>query len=168
MILETERLILRLFDEKDYDDLYEFLSQRKNDVFEGYPDITYENGVEHLKYRVHNCEFIAIELKDNHKVIGNIYFGKRAFKACEMGYIINKNYQRKGYASEAILKIIANAQDLHRVYAECDPENVASRALLEHLGFVQEGHLKRNVFFKCDEKGNPLWRDTLIYSLLLN
>ena len=40
----TERLILRGFKETDYDDLYEYLSQLRNDEFEGYPGITYENG----------------------------------------------------------------------------------------------------------------------------
>ncbi len=50
--LRTERLILRAFKESDYDDLYEFLSQLENDEFEGYPGITYENGREHLKYRL--------------------------------------------------------------------------------------------------------------------
>ena len=29
MKIETDRLILRQFEESDYDDLYEFLSQRK-------------------------------------------------------------------------------------------------------------------------------------------
>ena len=47
----TERLILRLFREADYDDLYEFRSQLRDDEFEGDPDITYENGREQLKAR---------------------------------------------------------------------------------------------------------------------
>ena len=42
--IETDRLILRNFEESDYDDVYEFLSQRKDDDFEAYPGITYENG----------------------------------------------------------------------------------------------------------------------------
>ena len=74
--LITERLVLRQFKEADYDDLYEFLSQLKDDEFEGYPGITYENGREHLKYRVGSEEFYAIELKESGKVIGNIYCGK--------------------------------------------------------------------------------------------
>ena len=44
-MIETKRLLLREFMEADYDDLYEFLSQLENDEFEGYPDITYENGI---------------------------------------------------------------------------------------------------------------------------
>ena len=36
--IKTKRLILRPFRHSDYDDLYEFLSQLKDDEFEGYPD----------------------------------------------------------------------------------------------------------------------------------
>lgn len=75
--IETKRLTLRNFEERDYEDVYEFLSQRKDDEFEAYTDITYENGREHLAYRVHNDEFIAIQLKDTGKIIGNVYLGKR-------------------------------------------------------------------------------------------
>ena len=46
--IKTARLLLRRFWESDYDDLFEFLSQLKDDEFEGYPGITYENGREHL------------------------------------------------------------------------------------------------------------------------
>ena len=103
--IETERLILRNFEDSDYDDLFEFLSQRKEDEFEAYPDITYENGHEHLSYRVQNDEFIAIQLKEIGKVIGNVYFGNRDFESKELGYIVNKDHQRKGYAREAITEV---------------------------------------------------------------
>ena len=70
--IQTRRLLLRPFRESDYDDLYEFLSQLAGDEFEGYPGITYENGREHLKYRLGSEEFFAIELTEAGKVIGNI------------------------------------------------------------------------------------------------
>lgn len=123
--IETERLILRNFEDSDYDDLFEFLSQRKEDEFEAYPDITYENGHEHLSYRVQNDEFIAIQLKEIGKVIGKVYFGNRDFESKELGYIVNKDHQRKGYAREAITEVLKAAckAGVHRVYVECDPEN---------------------------------------------
>ena len=55
--IKTDRLLLRAFRESDYDDLFEQLSQLENDEFEGYPGITYENGGEHLKYRIESGEF---------------------------------------------------------------------------------------------------------------
>ncbi|MBR6705665.1 MAG: hypothetical protein IKI84_03165 [Clostridia bacterium] len=42
--IRTKRLFLRPFMESDNDDLFEFLSQLKDDEFEGYPGINYENG----------------------------------------------------------------------------------------------------------------------------
>ncbi len=166
--IETERLILRNFKESDYDDLYEFLSQRKDDDFEAYPGITYENGREHLKYRVGSDEFYAIELKESGKVIGNVYFGNRDFEAKEVGYIVNKNYQRRGIASEAIKAVMENAfsNGAHRIFAECNPKNDCSWKLLESLGFEREAHFHQNVSFKKDGDGNPIWQDTYVYGCL--
>ena len=166
--IETPRLLLRPFEEKDYDDLYEFLSQRKNDQFEAYPDITYENGREHLRYRVSSGDFYAMELKQTGKVIGNIYYGKRDFDAREIGYIVNKNYQRRGYASEALKAVLywGFAAGLHRAYAECDPRNECSWKLLLKLGFRREALLRQNVWFQKDRSGNPIWQDTYVYAML--
>lgn len=66
--IRTKRLLLRPFRESDYDDLFEFLSQLKDDEFEGYPGITYENGREHLQQRMGSEEFYAVELPDSGKV----------------------------------------------------------------------------------------------------
>lgn len=74
---------MREFRETDYDDLFEYLSQLEDNEFEGYPGITYENGREHLKYRMGLEEFYAIELKESGKVIGNIYCGNRVFAECD-------------------------------------------------------------------------------------
>ena len=166
--IETKRLILRNFKEEDYDDLYEFLEQRREEQFEAYPGITYENGREHLKYRVGSDEFYAMELKDTGKVIGNVYFGNRDFMAKEVGYIVNKNFQRKGYASEAIQAVLEQgfSNGVHRVDAECDPRNECSWKLLEKLDFAREALLRQNVYFAKDEQENPIWQDTYVYARL--
>ena len=167
-MIETKRLILRQFQESDYDDLYEYLSQLENDEFEGYPGITYENGREHLAYRINSDEFYAIELKASGKVIGNIYCGSREYKAREIGYIINKKYQREGYASEALSVVLQEAfrTGVHRIFAECDPRNECSWKLLEKVGMKREAHFRQNIYFHEDDNGNPIWKDTYVYALL--
>ena len=166
--IETNRLLLRPFAQSDYDDLYELLAQRREELFEGYPGITYENGREHLAYRVGSEEFYAIEEKASGKVIGNVYCGHRDFAGRELGYIVNKNYQRRGYAAEAVRAVLeaAFAAGTHRVYAECDPRNICSWGLLEYLGFTREALLRQNIFFRRDEAGCPIWQDTYVYGLL--
>ena len=166
--IRTRRLLLRPFRESDYDDLYEFLSQLKDDEFEGYPGITYENGREHLKYRVGSDEFYAVQLRSSGKVIGNIYCGNRDFEAKETGYIINAEYRGQGYAAEALSAVIRDAfrAGAHRVYAECDPRNTASWKLLEKVGMRREAHFRQNIWFHRDESGAPIWKDTYVYAIL--
>ena len=166
--IETSRLLLRPFEERDYDDLYEFLSQRREEQFEAYPGITYENGREHLRYRLGSGDFFAMELKETGKVIGNIYYGARDFDAREVGYIVNKDYQRRGLAKEALAAVLHYGFEhgLHRACAECDPRNVCSWGLLEKLGFQREALLRQNVWFQKDEQGNPIWQDTYVYAML--
>ena len=168
--IRTQRLLLRPFRESDYDDLFEFLSQLEDDEFEGYPGITCENGRQHLAYRLGSEEFCAMELKESGKVIGNICCGNRDFAAREVGYIVNKHYQRQGYAAEALSAVIAQAfrEGAHRVYAECDPRNVPSWKLLEKVGMQREAHLRQNIWFRRNEYGRPVWKDTLVYAILEN
>ena len=73
MKIETERLILRMFENTDYDDLFEYLVQRENDEFEGYPGITYENGkvfqhfghTEKIKiYQINNGKIVSENIVD--------------------------------------------------------------------------------------------------------
>ena len=111
---------------------------------------------------------IAIVLKENRKLIGNLYLGKRDFETRELGYVFNRRYWGCGYAKESCNTLIEAtfAAGIHRIYAECDPDNEASWRLLESLGFAREAHLKKNVYFWKDEHGNPIWKDTFIYSLL--
>ena len=165
--IRTNRLILRSFKESDYDDLFDYLSQLEDDEFEGYSGITYENGREHLKYRMDSDEFYAMELLGSKKVIGNIYCGKRDYDAREVGYIVNKHFQRQGYATEALSAVIARAfsEGVHRVFSECDPRNIPSWKLLEKVGLRREAHFKQNIFFHKDANGNPIWKDTFVYAI---
>ncbi|MBQ6595348.1 MAG: GNAT family N-acetyltransferase [Clostridia bacterium] len=166
--IRTGRLLLRPFRETDFDDLYEFLAQLRDDEFEGYPGITRENGREHLAYRLGSEEFCAIELTGSGKVIGNIYCGDRDFAAREVGYIVNERYRRQGYAAEAVSAVIAQAfkEGAHRICAECDPRNVPSWKLLERMGMRREAHFRRNIWSHRDMNGAPVWKDTLIYAIL--
>ena len=57
----------------------------------------------------------------------------------------------------------AFSEGVHRIFAECDPQNPGSWKLLEKLGFEREAHLKQNVYFWKDENDQPIWKDTYIY-----
>lgn len=82
--------------------------------------------------------------------------------------MFNKQYWGQGYAKESCDALIKKAfsEGLHRIFAECDPCNSSSWRLLESLGFRREAHFKQNVFFGVDDAGDPIWKDTFVYSVL--
>jgi len=168
MIAETERLILRRFGISDLQDLYDYLSDPDVVEYEPYKTMTMIEVKSDLEYRISTDEMIAVELKSNQKVIGNIYLGKRDFESLEIGFVFNKDYWGKGYAKESCKKLmeLAFSSGIHRMYAECDPQNISSWKLLETLGFRREAYLRKNVYFWKDDNNEPIWKDTFIYSIL--
>ncbi len=168
VIAETERLIIRKFQNSDLNDLYEILSDPETVKYEPYSPMSMQEVKESLLLRVESEEFVAVECKADSKVIGNIYLGKRDCESLELGYVFNRRYWSKGYATESGAKLTERLFEsgIHRIYAECDPKNTASWELLERLGFRREAFLRQNVYFKKDESGKPLWKDTYIYAKL--
>lgn len=167
--IETERLILRAFEEGDYQDLYDYLSDEEVVKFEPYEIFSMEACKEEALNRSRNPSFMAVVLKGEQKVIGNLYFQKCHFETWELGYVFNRNYQKKGYASEAVLGLFDEAfhnMKVRRIVAMCNPLNTNSWRLLERVGLIREGHLRENIYFQVNDNNEPIWQDTYEYGLL--
>ncbi|MEE0858867.1 MAG: GNAT family N-acetyltransferase [Acutalibacteraceae bacterium] len=168
VIMETDRLILRRYCKEDLQDLYEYLSDEEVVKHEPYKPMDIIEVEGNLDWRISTDEMIAVVLKENNKMIGNVYLGKRDFESLEIGYVFNKQYWGQGYAKESCDALIKKSfsEKVHRIFAECDPCNIGSWKLLESLGFIREAYFKKNVYFWKDKNGNPIWKDTFVYSLL--
>ncbi len=123
ILAETERLILRRYRQEDLQDLYEYLSDQEVVEYEPYKPLTFDETKKNLQWRIGTDEMIAVALKRSHKMIGNVYLGKREFEALEIGFVFNRHYWGHGYAAESCGALIrqAFANGVHRIYAECDP-----------------------------------------------
>ena len=168
MKIETEELTIRNFKQSDERDLCEYMLQRVNAEFESYPNFTPEKAKEEIVSRSKSDEFFAIELKKIHKVIGNIYLRKRNFNNRELGYVLNEDYHNNGYGSAASKAMIdfAFKRGVHRIYAECAPQNISSWKVMERIGLKREAYFEKNVSFHTDNKGNPIYWDTYVYAAL--
>lgn len=63
-----------------------------------------------------------------------------------LGYGLDARLWRQGLMGEAVTTVVAWAlaqPSIHRVWATCDVENVASARLLERVGMQREGVLRR-------------------------
>lgn len=92
--------------------------------------------------------------------LGGIQRG--ALRSAWVGYWVDSRFHGRGVGTAAVALLVAHAfgpVGLHRVEATISPQNAASRAVVEHLGFRQEGELLRYL----DIDG--AWRDHLLYGL---
>lgn len=146
-MLETERLILREWQESDATDLFAF-SKSPSVMQAGWRG--HKNRDESLQYiraSIKYQESWAIVLKENHKVIGTVELSdsNRHDRYKEIAYILSDDYQNKGYATEAVKRVLTYAfseLDL-MVVAVCHyPSNIKSKRVIEKCGFTYEGTLR--------------------------
>jgi RimJ/RimL family protein N-acetyltransferase len=172
IIMETERLVIRNFRPADWEDLYDYLSQKDVLKYEPEDESDQEDCKVKALERSENSIFWAVCLKDSGRMIGHVYFnqtGYYEFLTWEIGYIFNPNYYGKGYATEASKRILQYGFEelgAHRIIAMCNPENSASWKLLERLEMRREGYHKKKAFFKRSEDGQPIWHDAYQYAIL--
>ena len=115
--LETERLILRSWQESDLDDFYEYASVEGIGEMAGWPhheSKEISKGI--LDMFIRNEDVYAIVLKEKNKVIGSVGLYNRTldpdYKAetqREIGYVLSKDYWGKGIVPEAVQEVIKHA-----------------------------------------------------------
>ena len=108
---------------------------------------------------------VALILKSENRLIGGCRLGLQdgTDQIASMGYLLNRKYWGKGYATEAARALIRfgfSKLRLHRIWATCDVRNKASARVLEKLGMKREAHFRQNVL----QKGR--WRDSYLYAIL--
>ena len=171
-ILETDRLILRMFSCDDWQDLYEYLSKEEVVKYEPYDIYSQEECKFEASNRSKNNAFWAVCLKENNKLIGNLYFRQLTpedFKTWEIGYVFNPIFKGKGFATEACQRILQYGfvqLSAHRIIGKCNPDNISSWKLLERLSMRREGYFKQPAFFKKTSEGQPIWHDAYQYAIL--
>lgn len=165
--IETERLLLRPLDPVgDIDDLHAYLS--REDVCAHIPPsprsreevaAAFGNPQRIRSVLRQEGDFVALAVvrKESGRLIGDLVLSWRSaeHRHGEIGYVVNPDFQGRGYATEAARALLGLAFDgpwrtegLRRVTARIDAENPASAAVLRKLGRRQEAVLVENEWFK--------------------
>lgn len=172
LAMTTNRLVIRNFVERDWKDLYEYLSIQEVLKYEPEDANTEEECILKSTERSKQDIFLAVCLRSKDKMIGHLYFSQKEpweFMTWELGYIFNPEFYGKGYATEACSRVLQYGFEelgAHRIMAMCNPENAASWKLLERLDMRREGHFKKQAFFRKNHDGIPLWQDAFCYAML--
>jgi RimJ/RimL family protein N-acetyltransferase len=172
MTLETERLILREFQETDFEAVHEYGSDPEVVRYLEWGPNTEHDTRNYLQSQIAQQDQqarrvygLALVLKTSGGLIGacGIHIARPEHKEAFIGYVLNKNYWNQGYITEAARRVVQFGFEnlgLHRIYATCDPANVASARVMEKVGMKREGQLREHKLAK------GRWRDSLLYAIL--
>lgn len=170
--MQTERLLLREFAREDWREVLAYQQDPRYLRFYRWSSRTAADVrsfiamfVRWQRERPRTKHQLAIVLRQNDRLIGNCGIRKATAEAweAELGYEIDPRHWGRGYATEAARRMLGFAFDnleLHRVWASCIAENVASARVLEKLGMRREGHLRQNQWLKGH------WHDSYVYAIL--
>lgn len=170
--LESTRLILRTFEERDIQPFSAYRSDPEVARYQAwaapFSQAQARQFVTEMRAKTPGQAGqwyqLALQLKEGGQMIGDCAFhlaedGRQA----EIGLTLARDYQGQGYAREAItclLEYLFASLKVHRVFANVDPANVASMRVLSKLGFRCEGRFRQSLWLK-DE-----WVDEEWYALL--
>jgi ribosomal-protein-alanine N-acetyltransferase len=170
--VRTKRLVLRDLKEADRQAVHDYASDPEVVRYMDWGPNTEEQTEDFIEQAIASQKeqprrnyTLAIVLKAENKLIGSC--GLQASNPDNqegwIGYCLNRHFWGKGYATETAEALLAYGFDqlnLHRIFATCDPANVASAHVLEKIGMQREGHLREHKLAK------GRWRDSLLYAIL--
>jgi RimJ/RimL family protein N-acetyltransferase len=87
----------------------------------------------------------AIVLRDSGRLAGMIDIRPQSHRV-ELGYILGREYWGRGYMTEVVRVVsdwVLAQPEVHRVWAVCDVDNLASARVMEKAGMAREGKLRR-------------------------
>ncbi|WP_426998071.1 GNAT family N-acetyltransferase [Pseudarthrobacter sp. N5] len=173
----TKRLKLRLLTKHDAAALHRFRGHQTATRYLSHEPLSVEENSVRLSEQLAHAEAStaewfhlgwAIELRATGEVIGDARAwnssnpplpGKIPADHAALGYILHPDHHGSGYGSEAAAALVAwlfGDRGTRTIYAGVYEPNLASRKLLETLGFTRDHH------FPADQdshgKGLPSWR----------
>ncbi|HEY9629408.1 MAG TPA: GNAT family N-acetyltransferase [Coleofasciculaceae cyanobacterium] len=105
----------------------------------------------------------VITVKPEDQAIGTVACRIESSMA-DFGYVLNRAYWGQGYATEAVSAVVAwvmSLPEIHRIWATCDTENLASARVLEKTGLLCEKRL-RHAMLRPNLSLMP--RDTFVFA----
>jgi ribosomal-protein-alanine N-acetyltransferase len=169
-ILSTRRLRLRQFRDDDAEAIHRCFANPEAMRFWNHPVHTKRIETERVVRRFIDCTpsyylFWAIADAKTDCCFGmvNYHDGHIRNKRVAIGYFIDPGFHQKGIATEAVSAILDfcfGELHLHRVQAFIQPDNTASRKLVEKLGFRGESLLRDNL------RVGEAWCDEMLFALL--
>jgi [ribosomal protein S5]-alanine N-acetyltransferase len=163
--IETERLRIRLFTADDWQAVHSYTSDPGVMAYLREGAMTEVQTKQLIaKSMSEEARAYAVDLRAEDRLIGDVgfhpWFAPRIY---EIGWVFHPRYHGQGYATEAaaaLLRYGFESLSVHRVIANCQPENTPSWRVMEKLGMQREAHFRKCIY------RDETWWDEYLYALL--
>ncbi len=164
-IIKTDRLVLRPLGIEDLETVHSYASDIDNTRYMMHlPKYTKEETENFLlnvtaEWEKEYPEYYEFAVTINNIQIGAVSVYLNSDRTIgELGWILNKCYWSKGYATEAALalKEFAVKLGIHKLVAHCDYKNAASYAVMKKIGLELEDDTKERIYPKTMEVSREL------------
>jgi RimJ/RimL family protein N-acetyltransferase len=173
MPIETERLLLRPFEASDIDgvmsyhalpEVQRYLDWKVRDKYEVTAALEAMRNQITLQRPGDTLSLAAIRKADA-ALLGHVSLRWADATAAqgEIRFVFNPAYRGKGYATEAVRRLIGLAFDhfrIHRIFARCDARNTRSAKLMTRLGMRLEAHYREHALFQGE------WDEEMHFAIL--
>ncbi|AOE98977.1 GNAT family N-acetyltransferase [Serratia sp. YC16] len=172
IISHTPRLIIRTFQSKDANALFDYLSLPRTPCFHDEKLASPAEAVEEVKKRAFDASQFAVCLKENDELIGHLFADNSEEpdpNTWSVGWHFNSRYEGQGFATEAVAALfdyLFTQKDARRLYAYVEDYNTASQRLCDRLHMRQEGCFREFVSFASENDGEEKYDNTFVYALL--
>jgi RimJ/RimL family protein N-acetyltransferase len=168
--IATERLRLRPFQPSDVEAFIRYRTDPTTTQWQSWTlPLTAEKATEIVTScaktdRLIDGEWTGFVITDatTNEIFGDISFCPDwKCRSAELGYTLGREHRGRGIVTEAAAAVIAwlfSDAYFHRVHAALHPDNHASAAVLERLGFVYEGTLVESFWVDDDCSDDPQYR----------
>ncbi len=170
MQIYTERLLIREIVEQDWTYIHQYTTLPEVTTHTAWGPNTEEDTRSYVQdvLRMQQANprtgyELAICLKEDGRLIGGAGLHMTEQTNAELGYVLHPAYQRKGYITEAcnaLLELGFHELGVHRIFAKCRPENIASEKVMQRIGMKLEGRMREHWLYKGE------YHDSLLYSML--
>ncbi len=159
---------LRPLTEDDVDAVHAYASLPEVSRYQEWGPNSYQETEEFVAAWIHDMAtspqerwVYAIELDGD--MIGSGEFRIRGASAGEISYILHPRVWGRGLATtfaRELIRLGFAEHHRHRIYATCDPRNIASGRVLAKAGMTYEGRMRDTMLLRDG------WRDSDLYAIL--
>ncbi len=143
MRLETERLVLRMFEERDLDDYAKMCSDSQVMHYLGGRALSRQETWRHIAmfvghWQLRGYGLLAAELRESGRFIGRLGLWRpEGWPGLEIGWAVDRPHWGNGYATEGARAVLRHAFDergIASLISIIHPENKASIRVAEKIG----------------------------------